>query len=157
MGGSIKIFQKINNIFRESWATEHLAAVYLMQHDWEEAIQALNHSIALNPTSGFSHSSLALCYRLVKNNERYEKEFKIAENLLMREGVGSYDLACLEAIRGDKEKAFILLENALENDLPIRRFFKDDPHLIELKSERRFSGLVMKYTEFSDINIYPWT
>jgi tetratricopeptide (TPR) repeat protein len=157
INGSIKIFRKVNNIFRESWATEHLAAVYLMKQDWTESIKALNHSIALNPKSAFSHLSLALCYRLVKDNERYEREFCIAEKILMKEGVGNYDLACLEAIRGDKKKALSLLENALENELAIRKFFKEDPHFIELKSERKFRDLVMKYTDFSDISIYPWT
>jgi len=156
INGSIKIFKKVNNIFRESWATEHLAAVHLMNQDWRKSIHALNHSVELNPKSAFSHLSLALCYRLVNDNKRYDREFAEAEKILMKDGTGSYDLACLEAIRGDKKKALMLLENALENDLAIRKFFKDDPHFIELKSERIFRDLVMKYTDYSDINIYSW-
>ena len=55
-----------------------------------------------------------------------------------------YNLSCLEARRGDKERAFALLSQAVDHGLPVRGdlAIDKDPDLASLQGDPRFAALV---------------
>jgi tetratricopeptide (TPR) repeat protein len=53
-----------------------------------------------------------------------------------------YDIACIQALLGEREEAFRWLSDAAHNGFPCYRFFEIDPLLESIRGEERFRRLI---------------
>ena len=106
----------------------------------EEAAQAYEKAVQLQPQDALSRGSLAGLYRKLKRGDDYEREMTIARELMAEESF--YNRACLEAIAGDAERAVALLASALEKRQVDLGWVRQDPDFDFIRRHPRFQTLI---------------
>lgn len=120
----------------------HLAIALAYQMHYDEAIQALQDVIALNPNYVLAHCALASCYRRLGKEAEAQEHIAIASPSMEYEK--EYNRACFKSIRGNTDLAFALLETALEKEQVQTAMLRSDPDLDFIRSDPRFVALLEK-------------
>ena len=120
----------------------HLGIALAYQTHYEKAILALQNSIAINPHFVLGHCALAANYRRVGKEPAAQEHIAIARPSM--ESEKEYNRACFEAISGNTDQAFALLETALEKGQIQIAMLRSDTDLDFIRNDVRFEALLYK-------------
>jgi tetratricopeptide (TPR) repeat protein len=118
----------------------HLGLVYAAQKRHDDAIQAFQKVIELNPGYILAHCALAGSYRRLGMELEAETHIKVALPRLQAET--EYNRACFEAICGNNDQAIELLKLALDKKQTSPEWVRGDPDLDFIRDDPRFKALV---------------
>lgn len=115
-----------------------LALAYQMHYD--QAIQALEKVISLNPRYMLAHCALAGYYRKLGREDEARAHVAIARPSMETET--EYNQACFESISGDADRALELLELAFQKKQIQSSMLQNDPDLDFIRCDPRFETLL---------------
>ncbi len=121
-----------------------LGLVYAAERKEQEAIDAFKKVLELNPNSAQAHASLASQYRKMGFEEIAQEHIEKARSMQF-ENESDYNNACLEAIYGNTDRAFELLQIALQTKQTYINWIRNDPDLNSLHEDNRFKTLLTTY------------
>jgi superkiller protein 3 len=107
---------------------------------YEEAIDQLEQSIALEPEDYEAGAALARIYRIVGSEQKAEEHYTLAAEMAGRDD--EYGQACFEAVSGNLDKAIALLEVALKMHQVQPGWVRIDPEFAFFQDDPRFKGLI---------------
>ncbi len=122
----------------------HLGRALLFQERHQEAIEAFEHMLELDPNSTTARFGLAQAYLATGEYGRAEEELKAS----MRGGVTPVQTVILSyvyAAQGRTEEALVELEQALALDYRDFTALEASPYLSELRNNHRFEELIARY------------
>ena len=120
----------------------HLGIALAYQMHYENAILALQNSIALNPNFVLGHCALAANYRRIGKETEAQDHIAIARPSMELEK--EYNRACFESISGNADQAFALLETALEKGQIQIAMLRSDTDLDFIRNDARFEAILYK-------------
>jgi len=123
----------------------HLGLVFAAQKQIDDAISNFRQVIEIDPEHGLAHAALGGNYRKLGDEELAQSHIDTARSLMSDEE-DEYNLACMEAICGNKDRAFELLEIALKNKQTGLAWVQQDPDLDFIRSDPRFTSLLVEYS-----------
>ena len=122
----------------------HLGLVYAAERKLEDAILAFQRVIEIDPNYSLAHATLGGYYRRMGREELAKEHIDKAMSFLS-DDENEYNRACMEAICGNTDRAFELLEIALENKQTVIEWVRRDPDLDFIRSDPRFNTLLLDY------------
>jgi tetratricopeptide (TPR) repeat protein len=120
----------------------HLGIALAYQMQYNQAIQALEKVITINPRYMLAHCALAGYYRRMGREAEAQEHAQIARPSMEFEN--EYNQACFESISGDADRAIALLEKALEKKQIQPGMVRSDPDLDFIRKDPRFEDLLTK-------------
>jgi tetratricopeptide (TPR) repeat protein len=120
----------------------HLGMAHAYQTHFDKAILALQRVIELNPDYVLAHCALAGYYRKLGMETEAQEHIKKARPSMINES--EYNQACFESISGNADRAFSLLEIALEKDQFQPAMVRNDPDLDFIRTDPRFEVLIQR-------------
>jgi len=156
INSSISIFENLGDRFLQSWALENQGYAYLLQRNWTEAIINYTRALELESKSGLIHLSLAVCYKNLNETYLFKEECEKSHESLAKDGMNEFNVACLEAVCGDKENAIDLFESGLNKGRINIELLTKEPYLDRIYDNKRFHYLLDKFKDFNDIYIIPF-
>ncbi len=147
-----EINAKDDSIFN-NWGTvlSDLAKITNDEKLFEECCEKYQKAAEINPNnkSIFVNWGSTLCSIAQLKNDLNSYKQEIESILLkaeaIKEGSGSYNLACLYSLLDQKDVALIWLEKSLRFNNPGKKHIESDPDLINIKSDPQFNELMDKY------------
>jgi len=128
---SYKRAVEINPSFFLGW--QNLANTYLDAGMPQQAVKAFKKAIKLNKRCGECYMDMGIALKELGRYEEakksYEKAIEINPSL---KADGLYNLACLYAVQGKKEKAKKLLQEAFKLDRNLEKYAQQDDEVKEL-------------------------
>ncbi|MBI5944114.1 MAG: tetratricopeptide repeat protein [Chloroflexi bacterium] len=121
-----------------------LGLIYAAVRRDAEAALAFERVLEFNPNHALAHASLGRYYRKTGNEELAQKHIKQALSTNF-DRENPYNQACLQAICGNTERAFELLQIALQTKQTCITWAKDDPDLDSLHGDHRFTAILSSY------------
>lgn len=125
-----------------------LGLVYAAEQKEQDAIRSFEKVLEIDPRSPQAHASLASQYRKM-GFEDIAREHVEKARAMQVEGESDYNLACLEAICGNNDRALELLEVALQTKQTYVSWAQNDPDFHTLQSDRRFQTLLTTYASIT--------
>jgi len=120
----------------------HLGIAHAYQMHFDRAIQALQRVVELNPDYVLAHCALAGYYRKLGMEAEAQEHIKKARPSMVNES--EYNQACFESISGNADRAFSLLEIALEKEQFQPAMVRTDPDLDFIRTDPRFETLIQR-------------
>jgi tetratricopeptide (TPR) repeat protein len=120
----------------------HLGIAHAYQMHFDKAILALQRVVELNPDFVLAHCALAGYYRKLGMQTEAQEHIKKARPSMVNES--EYNQACFESISGNADRAFSLLEIALEKDEFQPAMVRNDPDLDFIRTDPRFEMLIQR-------------
>jgi tetratricopeptide (TPR) repeat protein len=117
---------------------------YLKQDDYKKAKECYLEFFEPNYSLPVHIENLALCYMAEKNRAEAKSLYLHLTKLIQMNNIsvgGIYNLACIWALEGDKEKALDYLQQAIKHGFP-KEDAKNDKDFNSLKDDRRFIEMV---------------
>lgn len=143
---AIKAFQTAISINSTKPAYYYrLGLIYSAERREAEAVAAFQRVLELDPNYAQAHASLASQYFKMGLAELAQEHFEKATQNRFEEET-EYNFACLEAIRGNNDRALELLEVALQAKQADIQWAQRDPDLEPLHQDRRFYTLLSTYS-----------
>ncbi len=121
-----------------------LGLIYAAIRRDAEAALAFERVLEFSPHHALAHASLGRYYRKTGNEELAQRHIKQALSANF-DRENSYNQACLQAICGNTERAFELLQVALQTKQTCVKWAKNDPDLDSLHHDRRFNTILSTY------------
>jgi tetratricopeptide (TPR) repeat protein len=124
-----------------------LGQTRIAQKRWDEAVNYLTKAVELGARNSFTYGQLAFAQMNLNRNEEalksYEKAFEagIPPGANTR-GLAYYNMACAYARLKQTDKAFELLNKAIDEGMNNRQTFETDTDLAALRSDARFQTLL---------------
>lgn len=144
-GDAIKSFHHAVSLdHRKASYFHHLGLVYAAEGRYDEAITEFEKVIEIDPAHSLAHATLGGYYRKKGLEELAQTHIEKARALL-GEDENEYNQACMEAICGNSDRAFELLEIALKNKQTYITWARKDPDLDFIRSDPRFHTLFTEY------------
>ncbi len=138
---AIKAFEQAIALSPEKEAYHyHLGIALGYQMHYDKAIQAFEDVIALNPNYVLAHCALGAYYHKVGKEADAQEHIAIARPSM--EAENEYNRACFESISGNTDRAFELLETALEKQQVQTAMLRSDPDLDFIRNDARFEALL---------------
>jgi pentatricopeptide repeat protein len=126
-----------------------LGQTRLAQKRYEEAVNHLQKAVELGARNSFTYGQLAFAQMAINRNEdaikTYEKAFEagIPSGANTR-GAAYYNMACAYARLKQTDKAFEMLDKAIDEGFTNRRAFETDEDLAPLRSDARFQKVLAR-------------
>ena len=120
----------------------HLGIALAYQKQYDKAIRALKRVVELNPSYILAHCALAGCYRRFGKETEAQEHIRIARPSMKDEN--EYNQACFESISGNADRAFELLEVALNKQEIQPALVRSDPDLDFIRQDARFEVLLYR-------------
>lgn len=120
----------------------HLGIALGYQMQYNQAIQALQKVVELNPDYMLAHCALAGYYRRLGREAEAQEHMKIARPSMEHEN--EYNQACFESIGGNADRAIALLEIALKQLQVQPSLVQSDPDLDFIRKDARFKELLAR-------------
>jgi Flp pilus assembly protein TadD len=118
------------------------AKAAIEKKDWDGAIaklSAITESQPDNAKAAMLHGyALHAAGRLDEALVMHQKAAGFAD----MKAVALYNIACVHALKGDKEKAFAALDESVKAGFGKAEYFETDTDLASLRSDARFAGMV---------------
>lgn len=138
---------------------KHLAEIRKDEKLYLESIENFNKAIAINPDNVDSYDgkgTTLLSYASIKGESEKDIIFKETEKVLLKaeaikEGRGSYNLACLWSIRKNKKVALKWFEKGLKLGNTERNHIDKDTDLDFIRNDKKFNELLDKYRPIKNI------
>ena len=116
----------------------------MSREDYTKAKQSYLDFFQLDYSLPVHIENLATCYLAEGNRQKAKTLYvylskKIQKNNISANGV--YNLACIYALEGDKDKALAYLENAIALGFP-KPYLNNDEDLKSLRDDKRFKELL---------------
>jgi len=137
---AIKSCQREIGIADNHSARRVLGYVYSLQGRYNEAIEQLDQSIALEPEDYEARAALAKIHRTVGNQQKAEEQYVIAAEMARWDD--EYGRACFEAVSGNVDEAIMLLQVALTRGQVQPGWARIDPEFSFIQDDPRFKILV---------------
>ena len=118
--------------------------VYACEGRIDEAIDAFQSVIQMDPDHALAHAALGGYYRKKGLEELAQKHIGIAMKSIF-DSENEYNRACLAAICGNTEQALELLRVALKNKQTYVDWILRDPDLDFIRQDPRFKQLISDY------------
>lgn len=110
----------------------------------QEAMDAFQRVLAMDPYHTLANASLGSLYRKMGLNDLAQKHIDIAlKNVYEEEN--EYNQACLEAICGNTDRALELLQVAIEDNPSYVNWAQHDPDLDALRHDQRYHILIHQH------------
>jgi tetratricopeptide (TPR) repeat protein len=123
----------------------HLGIIYAVEGRDEDAIQAFQEVLEIDPHHSLAHASLGGYYRRMGLEELAQKHIgRAMKNFYNSEN--EYNRACMEALNGHTEQSIELLRVALKNKQTYVDWVLRDPDLDSIRRDPRFKQLISDYT-----------
>jgi tetratricopeptide (TPR) repeat protein len=123
-----------------------LGLMYAAEKRDEEARDAFQRVLSMDPHHILANASLGSHYRKMGLNDLAQKHIDIAlQNVYEEEN--EYNQACLEAICGNTDRALELLQVAIEDNPSYINWAQRDPDLDVLHRDQRFHMLIQAFAE----------
>ena len=124
------------------------------KEDYDQAIALLEQAVKLKPNNPEYHHDLGVAYSykpdmLDKAKQAYLKAIEVAPEPKAHVPAvlfAYYNLACVEALQGNKNKAIDYLETTIEMGFSGLEYLQNDKELDSLRGEPRFILLLRKAT-----------
>jgi tetratricopeptide (TPR) repeat protein len=120
----------------------HLGIALGYQMQYNQAIQALQKVVELNPDYMLAHCALAGYYRRLGREAEALAHMEIARPSMEHEN--EYNQACFESIGGNADRAIALLETALKQVQVQPSLVQSDPDLDFIRKDPRFKELLAR-------------
>lgn len=118
---------------------------------YKKAIQLCLRQLESDPENPYLHSTFALAYQALGEEDKAEEEANISRELALENGAILYDLARFYALRKDEGKAIDFLKQALQLPLSPSKFeVRLDPHFKNLQKSSLFVELTKSSTDGTD-------
>jgi superkiller protein 3 len=127
------------------FAHNNLGVLYDKKGLYEEAAASFGRAVEIDPSNDTASENLERAKRnkgVVKEREDRFAEARRAVEANPNDPRAAYTLGRLFASYGKKEQAFEWLAKALELGFDDVKFLKDDPALVPLQDDPRFTGLL---------------
>lgn len=112
----------------------------------QEAMDAFQRVLAMDPYHTLANASLGSLYRKMGLNDLAQKHIDIAlKNVYEEEN--EYNQACLEAICGNTDRALELLQVAIEDNPSYVNWAQHDPDLDILRHDQRYQMLIQQHAQ----------
>lgn len=122
----------------------HLGLAFAAEGRDEDAMTAFQRVVELNPDHSLAHATLAGYFKKLGLEELAQNHInKAMKNIFDSEN--EYNRACLEAIRGNADRAIELLRVALENKQTHVDWVLHDPDLDFIRNDSKFQRLIAEY------------
>lgn len=127
----------------------------MAQKRWEEAVNYLTKAIELGARNSFMYGQLALAQIYLNRNEEaiktYEKAFEagIPPGANTR-GIAYYNMACAYVRLKQTDKAFEMLNKAVDEGFNTRQTFETDTDLAPIRPDARFPTLLARLPKTSN-------
>jgi len=121
-----------------------LGLIYAAVRRDAEAALAFEKVLEFNPSHALAHASLGRYYRKSGNEELAQNHIKQALSTNF-DRENPYNQACLQAICGNADRAFELLQIALQTKQTCIMWAKNDPDLDSLHGDHRFTAILSSY------------
>ena len=125
-------------------AHKYLALTYLQKGMYEESISEFQTALRLSGGTPYLLAELGHAYAVAGHRAEAEKVLKELDELSKRRYVPPYPISLIYAGLGEKDKAFEWLEKSFAERHPWLVQIKIDPRLDSLRTDGRFSNLVLR-------------
>ena len=132
-------FQEIQKIAAEEQVLHQFGAT-----DWEHLLDRARARLEKEPNNGKFHHYLGWAYLRLGEHDRAEEAFLQQEKFGYSPVTARYNLACIAALKGDRDKAFNWLDEALEAGLDDEDHVRNDEDLAGLRDDSRFEAFLEK-------------
>ena len=123
----------------------NLGLAYSVSGNNEGAFNAFQKVLELDPNHSLTHASLGGYYKKIGLEELAQQHIGKAMKHIY-ESENEYNRACLDAIRGNSDKAIELLRTALANKQTYVDWVLHDPDLDSLRDNERFKQLISEFS-----------
>lgn len=123
-----------------------LGLMYAAERRDQEAMDAFQRVLSMNPQHTLAHASLGSLCRKMGLGDLAQQHIDIALKDVYEEE-NEYNQACLEAICGNAERALELLQVAIEDNPAYINWAQHDPDLDILRHDERFYILIQSYAQ----------
>jgi tetratricopeptide (TPR) repeat protein len=123
-----------------------LGLVYSAERRDQEAMDAFQRVLSMDPQHTLANASLGSYYRKMGLNDLAQKHIDIALKDVYEEE-NEYNQACLEAICGNTDRALELLQVAIEDNPTYINWAQHDPDLDILRNDQRFYMLIQSFAQ----------
>lgn len=143
---AVNQYQKVIDLEpRNFFAHNNLGVLYDKQGRYEEAIAAFEQARQIDPSNATTVQNLENAKKSRGTVEEREERFAQAREKIEANPTdprASYELGRLHASYGEKDQALEWIAKALELGFDDFKFLKDDPALVNLRDDPRFTGLL---------------
>jgi len=112
------------------------------EQKWEEALAAYREALAANPEDPKAHFRAGLCLHNLGRWREAIPEFQRAAELGFDKGVCLYNVACGNALLGEKDQSFAWLKRAVQAGFRNRDLMASDEDLKSLRDDPRFQQVL---------------
>lgn len=123
-----------------------MGLMYSAERRDDEAMDAFQRVLSLDPDHILAHASLGSHYRKMGLNDLAQQHIDIALKDVYEEE-NEYNQACLEAICGNTDRALELLQVAIEENPSYINWAQHDPDLDAIRHDQRFYILIQSFAQ----------
>lgn len=117
-----------------------LGYVYILQGRYDQAVEQLELSIALEPEDYEARAALSQAYKALDREQKARDHYALAAEMAAQDN--EYGRACFEAVSGNSDAAIALLEVALTKGQVQPGWARIDPEFVFLQDDPRFKALI---------------
>lgn len=111
---------------------------------WQDAIKAYHYLTAENPDNAGAWFHLGYAYQALGEYDKAIPAYEKANQAGYMPSVVRYNLACANALNGNKSEAYSWLDKALEAGFGNTKLLKEDTDLNSLRNDTRFADYIQK-------------
>ena len=137
---AIKACQSEIGIADSHSARRVLGYVYILQGRYDQAVEQLELSIALEPEDYETRAALSQTYKALDHEQKAQDHYALAAEMAAQDD--EYGRACFEAVSGNSDAAIALLEVALTRGQVQPGWARIDPEFVFLQDNPRFKALI---------------
>jgi len=134
---------------KQVWSIGDLVLLLRSDGRYAEALELAQKGLKIEPKNAGLLLSLADIYRKTGDTAQAEKYAQQVRDMASPEGW--YNLACIEAISGNADKAFALLTKAATTETFDANWATRDPDFDNIRNDPRFKSVIASATKSNDL------
>jgi Flp pilus assembly protein TadD len=129
---------------QDSEAHFQLGKAYLFSQRPEESAASLEEAVRISPGNGYAWNFLGMASMALKRYARAAESFQHVLVYVPNDPSINYNLACAQALTGEKDQAFASLLRAVAGGFKDRQNMTTDPDLSSLRGDPRFQDILKR-------------
>ncbi len=129
---------------QDSEAHFQLGKAYLFSQRPEESAASLEEAVRISPWNGYAWNFLGMASMALKRYSRAAESFQHVLVYVPNDPNINYNLACAQALTGEKDQAFASLQRAVAGGYKDRQNMTTDPDLSSLRGDSRFQEILKR-------------